>query len=177
MTHRDAYRTQPTRQTNRPATTGARPAPAGAARGGFTKSELDLIHATAAANNSFICIECSVVPEGTFPPTPDGALRPEVARIIAGLRRDAQPAPRSAGHGTRADRAAARSAERPGPAGDRLAARVDAAPASRAVNAVAYDRAAYDLEASRHLAAAGYQVDLTAVADAVPADGLEAGRG
>ena len=155
MTHRDASRTQSTRQTDRPAPAGPRPAPGGATRGGFTKSELDLIHATAEANGLSICVCTVVVPDGTFPPTPDGAPRPEVARILSGLRKDAQAANRLAGFGTLAD----------------------AAPPSRAASAVAYDRDAHDLEASRRLAVAGDQADVSTFADVALADGLEAERG
>ena len=180
MTHRDASRTPASRgHANRAMPAVRRPAPTGAQRGGFTESELDLIHATAEANGQSICICTAVVPDGTFPPTPDGAPRPEVARILASLRKNTEPGARPAGSGALAARAADRSAgaaaERPDVGAER-AVRSDAAAPSRAAAAVAYDRQAHELEIVRRPAIAS---DTTAEADleAVTADAPETHRG
>ena len=173
MTHRDSPHTAPSRGQGDRAVPGIRrPAPTGAQRGGFTESELALIHATAEAHGLAIEICSVVVPDGTFPPTPDGAPRPEVARILAGLRRNTPTAAHTAGFGTLADRRAdARTA------GQAVAA--DAVAPDRAVGVtpgVAYDREAYDLEASRRLAVASDDVagaELTAIA----AETMETDRG
>ena len=181
MTHRDASRTPTSRrEADRAMPAVRRPAPTDAQRGGFTESELALIHATADANNTFICIECSVVPDGTFPPTPDGALRPEVARILASLRKTTPPQTqgRAAGFGTpdrAAGRADARAAE-PAAAGEQLAVRADAPAPSRAAAAVAYDRQAHDLEAVRRLASASDTTTEGAL-DAAAVDALETRHG
>ncbi len=56
--------------------------------GGFTRSELDLIHAMAKANGTAVNICSTVVPDGTFPPSPDGRPRREVAQLLQSLQRE-----------------------------------------------------------------------------------------
>lgn len=130
-------------------------AQADATNGGFTRAELDLIHATAAANGVHIDICSAVVPDDAFPHSPGGGLRPEVTRILAGLRRDSARAARPAGFGTLADR-------------------TGRGPADRTAFAVAYDRDAHDLEASHRLAVAAAD---EVVMDAIAGDGTGADRG
>lgn len=140
---------------------------------GYTRSELDLIHATAEAHGKAICICTVALPDGTFPPVPGGGPRPEVARILADLTRDTHEA--TAAANVKAAAGNANASVRAGAADIRSAER---SAGSSSAQAVAYDRAAYDMEASRRLAAVAAD---RAVDDsghkAVPADGAEASRG
>ena len=140
---------------------------------GYTRSELDLIHATAEAHGKAICICTVALPDGTFPPVPGGGPRPEVARILADLTRDTHQAT-----ATTNPKIAAGNANAPVRAGAADVRSAERSAGSSSARAVAYDRAAYDLEASRKLAAvtADQAIDDTGH-KAVPADGAEAGRG
>ena len=178
MTHRDASRTPTSRgQADRAVPAVRRPSPTGAQRGGFTESELALIHATAGAHGLAIDICTVVVPDGTFPPTPDGAPRPEVARILASLRKNTPP--QTQPQGRAADLRAVGQSVAADAAAHSHAVGVPASLQSGLVSGVAYDRQAHDLEASRRLAVStdgtthAARADLTAVADHT----LEAGRG
>ena len=56
---------------------------------GFTRAELDLIHATAEANGLAIEVCSVVVPDDAFGPSATGRHRPEVARILRDLEKTA----------------------------------------------------------------------------------------
>ncbi|WP_158220836.1 MobF family relaxase [Kineosporia sp. R_H_3] len=64
-------------------------------RGGFTKSELALIHATAARHGAAVQVCSFIVPDDTFAST-DAGQRPEVTRILTMLERQDSDAVRSA---------------------------------------------------------------------------------
>ncbi len=146
---------------------------------GYTRSELDLIYATAEAHGKAICICTVALPDGTFPPVPGGGPRPEVARILADVIRDTHQATATANPKAAAGNAgAAVPAEAAGRAGAAGARSAEGSSGSSSARAVAYDRAAYDLEASRRLTAvAADQAVGDTGHDAITAAATEAGRG